>query len=104
GAPPGGTSFSGAPCAPAAARGAGAGPAGRLPAGAGAGAPGGGGARLSQKHANFVENRGTAPPADILAVMAKARHEVYERFGVVLEPEVQILGEVEWPEEWEIGR
>lgn len=63
-----------------------------------------GGARLSQKHANFVENSGTATTADILAVMAKARHEVYERFGVVLEPEVQILGEVEWPEEWEIGR
>jgi UDP-N-acetylmuramate dehydrogenase len=61
-----------------------------------------GGARLSPKHANFVENTGTTTTADILAVMAAARRRVYERFGVVLEPEVQILGEVNWPEEWEL--
>ena len=29
--------------------------------------------------------------------MAAARRVVHERFGVVLEPEVQVLGEVEWP-------
>jgi UDP-N-acetylenolpyruvoylglucosamine reductase len=61
-----------------------------------------GGARLSPKHANFVENTGEATTADILAVMAAARRKVYERFGVVLEPEVQILGEVTWPEEWRL--
>jgi UDP-N-acetylenolpyruvoylglucosamine reductase len=61
-----------------------------------------GGARLSPKHANFVENTGRATTADILAVMAAARRNVYQRFGVVLEPEVQILGEVNWPEEWEL--
>jgi UDP-N-acetylenolpyruvoylglucosamine reductase len=61
-----------------------------------------GGARLSPKHANFVENTGEATTADILAVMAAARRTVYERFGVVLEPEVQILGEVAWPEEWRL--
>ena len=55
----------------------------------------GGGARLSPKHANFVENTGGATTADVLAVMAAARRRVHERFGVVLEPEVQILGEVE---------
>jgi UDP-N-acetylenolpyruvoylglucosamine reductase len=61
-----------------------------------------GGARLSPKHANFVENTGKATTADILAVMAAARRQVYERFGVVLEPEVQLLGEVSWPEEWQL--
>jgi UDP-N-acetylenolpyruvoylglucosamine reductase len=59
-----------------------------------------GGARLSPKHANFVENAGDATTADVLVVMAAARNRVHQRFGVVLEPEVQVLGEVEWPEEW----
>jgi UDP-N-acetylenolpyruvoylglucosamine reductase len=56
-----------------------------------------GGARFSDKHANFVENAGAATTADILALMSEGRRRVAERFGVVLEPEVQILGEVEWP-------
>jgi UDP-N-acetylenolpyruvoylglucosamine reductase len=56
-----------------------------------------GGARFSEKHANFVENAGDATTADILALMAEGRRRVHDRFGVVLEPEVQILGEVEWP-------
>jgi UDP-N-acetylenolpyruvoylglucosamine reductase len=63
-----------------------------------------GGARLSPKHANFVENTGQATTADILGVMAKARQQVHERFGVALEPEVQVLGEVSWPEEWSLER
>ena len=63
-----------------------------------------GGARLSPKHANFVENAGEATTADVLAVMAAARRLVHERFGVALEPEVQVLGEVEWPDEWELPR
>jgi UDP-N-acetylmuramate dehydrogenase len=63
-----------------------------------------GGARLSPKHANFVENIDGATTADILAVMARARRRVHERFGVVLEPEVQVLGEVSWPEEWSLER
>ncbi|HEX6586609.1 MAG TPA: UDP-N-acetylmuramate dehydrogenase [Solirubrobacterales bacterium] len=63
-----------------------------------------GGARLSPKHANFVENAGRATTADVLAVMAEARRRVHERFGVVLEPEVQVLGEVSWPEEWQLER
>jgi UDP-N-acetylenolpyruvoylglucosamine reductase len=61
-----------------------------------------GAARLSPKHANFVENTGGATTSDILQVMAKARRQVHERFGVTLEPEVQILGEVSWPEEWSL--
>jgi UDP-N-acetylmuramate dehydrogenase len=62
-----------------------------------------GGARLSPKHANFVENTGEATTADVLAVMAAARRLVHEEFGVVLTPEVQVLGEVEWPADWELG-
>jgi UDP-N-acetylmuramate dehydrogenase len=63
-----------------------------------------GGARLSPKHANFVENAGGATTADILEVMAEARRKVHDRFGVVLEPEVQVLGDVSWPEEWSLER
>jgi UDP-N-acetylmuramate dehydrogenase len=63
-----------------------------------------GGARLSPKHANFVENTGNATTADVLAVMAAARRQVHQRFGVALEPEVQILGDVSWPPEWQLDR
>ena len=62
-----------------------------------------GGARFSEKHANFVENAGGATTADILALMAEGRRRVHERYGVVLEPEVQILGEVELPHGWDPG-
>jgi len=61
-----------------------------------------GAARLSEKHANFVENTGSASTAEVLAVMAEGRRRVHERFGVVLEPEVQVLGEVEWSQGWEL--
>jgi UDP-N-acetylenolpyruvoylglucosamine reductase len=53
-----------------------------------------GGARFSPKHANFIENTGSASTADVLAVMAEGRRRVLERFGVELEPEVQTLGDV----------
>jgi UDP-N-acetylenolpyruvoylglucosamine reductase len=59
-----------------------------------------GGARFSPKHANFVENTGTASTTEVLALMAEGRRRVHEEFGVVLEPEVQVLGEVRWPEGW----
>jgi UDP-N-acetylmuramate dehydrogenase len=61
-----------------------------------------GGARFSAKHANFVENAGAATTADVLELMAAGRRRVHERFGVVLEPEVQLLGEVRWPEDWQL--
>jgi UDP-N-acetylenolpyruvoylglucosamine reductase len=61
-----------------------------------------GGARFSSKHANFVENAGGASTADVLELMAAGRRRVHERFGIVLEPEVQTLGEVRWPEDWEL--
>jgi UDP-N-acetylenolpyruvoylglucosamine reductase len=56
-----------------------------------------GGARFAPKHANFIENTGTATTADVIALMAEGRGRVLERFGVVLEPEVQTLGDVRYP-------
>jgi UDP-N-acetylenolpyruvoylglucosamine reductase len=61
-----------------------------------------GGAAFSEKHANFVENRGEATTAEVLELMAEGRRRVHQRFGVVLEPEVQLLGEVSWPEGWQL--
>jgi len=61
-----------------------------------------GGARFSQKHANFVENDRGATTADVLELMAEGRRRVHDRFGIELEPEVQVLGEVRWPEGWEL--
>ena len=54
-----------------------------------------GGARFSEKHANFVENTGDATTADVIALMAEGRRRVNEAFGVELEAEVQVLGEVD---------
>ncbi len=59
-----------------------------------------GGAGFSAKHANFVENHDEATTADVVAVMAEGRRRVREKFGVALEPEVQVLGPVELPAEW----
>jgi UDP-N-acetylmuramate dehydrogenase len=54
-----------------------------------------GGARFAEKHANFVENMGEATTADVIALMAEGRRRVREQFGVTLEPEVQLLGDVD---------
>ena len=54
-----------------------------------------GGARFSEKHANFVENMGDATTADVIALMGEGRRRVRDRFGVELEPEVHFLGEVD---------
>lgn len=56
-----------------------------------------GGARFAPKHANFIENTGTATTTDVVALMAEGRRLVIERFGVALEPEVQTLGPVRFP-------
>ena len=60
-----------------------------------------GGARFSEKHANFVENMGEATTADVVALMAEGRRRVREQFGVSLEPEVQVLGDVDTSRLWE---
>jgi UDP-N-acetylmuramate dehydrogenase len=56
-----------------------------------------GGAVISPKHANFIENAGGATAADALALVAEARRRARERFGVELEHEVELLGEIELP-------
>jgi UDP-N-acetylenolpyruvoylglucosamine reductase len=56
-----------------------------------------GGARFAPKHANFVENTGTATTADVVTLMAEGRRRVLELCGVELEPEVQTLGPVKFP-------
>lgn len=60
-----------------------------------------GGARLAERHANFVENMGKATTADVIAVMAAARGRIREELGIELEPEVQTLGRIEWPRGWD---
>jgi len=59
-----------------------------------------GGAGFSEKHANFVENHGDATTADVIELMAQGRAAVKQQLGVELEPEVQTLGPVRWPEDW----
>ncbi|HLW94032.1 MAG TPA: UDP-N-acetylmuramate dehydrogenase [Solirubrobacteraceae bacterium] len=71
--------------------------AGELLAEAGVGDLRVGGARFSRKHANFVENAGGASTADILALLDAGRRRVSERFGIELEPEVQLLGDAAFP-------
>ena len=56
-----------------------------------------GGAQISPKHANFIENAGAATTADALALMAEARRRAHEQFGVRLQHEVEFLGELELP-------
>jgi UDP-N-acetylenolpyruvoylglucosamine reductase len=57
-----------------------------------------GGAQISPKHANFIENADGATTADALALMAEARRRALEQFGVRLEHEVEFLGRLELPE------
>jgi UDP-N-acetylenolpyruvoylglucosamine reductase len=54
-----------------------------------------GGAQISPRHANFIENAGDARSADALALMDEARRRAREQFGVALEHEVQLLGSLE---------
>jgi UDP-N-acetylmuramate dehydrogenase len=53
-----------------------------------------GGAIISPKHANFIENAGGATTADALALMAEARRRAREQFGVDLVHEVELLGDI----------
>jgi UDP-N-acetylmuramate dehydrogenase len=53
-----------------------------------------GGAVVSPVHANFIENADGATTADCLALMAEARRRAADRFGVRLEHEVVVLGDI----------
>jgi UDP-N-acetylmuramate dehydrogenase len=56
-----------------------------------------GDAIISPRHANFIENAGDATALDALALMAEARRRALDHFGVVLEREVELLGDLELP-------
>jgi UDP-N-acetylmuramate dehydrogenase len=61
-----------------------------------------GGAQISPRHANFIENAGGARSADAIALMAEARRRALETFAVELEHEVQFLGELVLPRAGEL--
>lgn len=52
-----------------------------------------GGAQVSTKHAGFVINAGGATAQDVLNLIKEVQCHVYEHSGVMLEPEVRIVGE-----------
>jgi UDP-N-acetylenolpyruvoylglucosamine reductase len=56
-----------------------------------------GGAQISPRHANFIENAGDATSTDALALMAEARRRAREQFGVELQHEVVLLGGLALP-------
>jgi UDP-N-acetylmuramate dehydrogenase len=56
-----------------------------------------GGAQISPRHANFIENADGAKAADAIALMAEARRRASEQFGVELVHEVEFLGPLELP-------
>jgi UDP-N-acetylmuramate dehydrogenase len=53
-----------------------------------------GGAQVSELHAGFIVNRGDATAADICRLMEMVQKTVHERFGIMLEPEVKIIGTI----------
>jgi UDP-N-acetylmuramate dehydrogenase len=68
-------------------------PAGRLIEEAGLKGIRVGDAQVSEKHANFIVNRGHATAADILRLVALIQQRVLEKTGRALETEVKIIGE-----------
>ena len=61
-----------------------------------------GGAQISPRHANFIENADGARSEDAIALMAEARRRAREQFGVVLEHEVQFVGNLDLPRAGEL--
>ncbi|HKC82543.1 MAG TPA: UDP-N-acetylmuramate dehydrogenase [bacterium] len=56
-----------------------------------------GGAQISPRHANFIENADRARSAHAIALMTEARRRAWEQFGVELQHEVEFLGAIELP-------
>jgi UDP-N-acetylenolpyruvoylglucosamine reductase len=56
-----------------------------------------GGAQISPRHANFIENADGASTTDAIGLMAEARRRASEQYGVELEHEVEFLGSLELP-------
>jgi UDP-N-acetylmuramate dehydrogenase len=56
-----------------------------------------GGAQISPKHANFIENADGARTADAIALMAEARRRAFLTYGIELRHEVELVGPIEVP-------
>jgi UDP-N-acetylmuramate dehydrogenase len=54
-----------------------------------------GGAKISEKHGNFIVNLGQARASDIIALIDMVKKKVKEERGIILEKEVRIIGEDE---------
>jgi len=54
-----------------------------------------GDAVVSVKHANFILNRGNATAEDVVRLMSLMRRRVAEEYGIVLQPEVRFVGQLE---------
>lgn len=52
-----------------------------------------GGAQVAEKHCGFVINKGGATASDVVELIRDVQHDVDDKFGVTLEPEVNMLGE-----------
>lgn len=52
-----------------------------------------GGAQVAEKHCGFVINKGGATASDVVELIRDVKHDVDDKFGVTLEPEVKMLGE-----------
>jgi len=53
-----------------------------------------GGAMVSEKHAGFVINVGGATAADVRELLERVQDKVFVKFGIKLEPEVKMIGEM----------
>jgi UDP-N-acetylmuramate dehydrogenase len=54
-----------------------------------------GGAQVSEKHAGFVINIGGATAADVRELIRQVQERVKDQFGVLMEPEIRMIGEFE---------
>ena len=52
-----------------------------------------GGAKISEKHGNFIVNLGQAKASDIIALIEMVKKKVKAERGIILETEVEIIGE-----------
>lgn len=53
-----------------------------------------GGAMVSEQHANFIVNTGNATARDVFELFQRVRTEVMNKFNILLEPEIHILGNI----------
>jgi len=53
-----------------------------------------GGAAVSEKHAGFIVNKGNATAKDVVSLIEQIQKIILEKTGILLEPEIRILGEI----------